>query len=73
MTSDDYRAVMNFAQEQAAEAAELRLKVKHLERRLRLAEKRLETIYSSWTWRAGRLLLFPITALRIARRRVRNN
>ena len=64
---------MKFAQEQAAEAAELRLKVKHLERRLRRAEKRLETIYSSWTWRAGRLLLFPINALRIARRRVRNN
>jgi len=60
--SDD--SVLAYAKEQAAEAAELRLKVKHLERRLRRAEKRLETIYSSWTWKIGRIILFPLAIAR---------
>jgi hypothetical protein len=56
--------VMRFAREQAAEAAELRLKVKHLSRRLRRAEHRLDNIYSSWTWRCGRVILFPVSLVR---------
>ena len=70
MSSDDHTAVLQFAQEQAAEAAELRLKVAFLDRRLRLAERRLDTIYSSWTWRLGRVVLFPVTLARYVRDRI---
>ena len=58
------QANLKFAQDQASEAADLRLKVLFLERRLRVLERQLETIRSSWTWRIGRLILFPITVAR---------
>jgi hypothetical protein len=67
MDERELKEVITFAQRESAEAAELRLKVKHLERRLRHAESRLATIYSSWTWRAGRVVLFPLSLLRWAR------
>jgi hypothetical protein len=69
MEASESHDVLKFAQEQAAEAAELRLKVKHLERRLRRSEARLDTIYSSWTWRMGRVILFPLTIARLIRKR----
>ena len=68
-SQDDTDNVLLFAQAQAAEAAELRLKVKHLERRLRRSEARLRTIESSWTWRVGRIVLLPVTMARFVRRR----
>jgi hypothetical protein len=67
MDAHEQNDVIAFARRESAEAAELRLKVKHLERRLRHAESRLETIYSSWTWRVGRVVLFPVALLRWAR------
>ena len=67
MDSDDQMLVLQFAQEQAAEASEARLKVVFLERRLRVLERQLETIRSSWTWRIGRVLLFPVTLMRWTR------
>lgn len=69
LTNDDSQDVLRFAQEQAAEAADLRLKVVFLERRLLQLERRLLTIQKSWTWRLGRVVLFPVTLLRILKRR----
>jgi hypothetical protein len=48
-----------FAQEQAAEAADLRLKVRWLETQNRRLDRRLNRMYRSWTWRIGRVVLFP--------------
>ena len=68
-SADDKRDVLIFAQQQAAEAADLRLKVVFLERRLLQLERRLEAIHSSWTWRVGRVILFPVTLIRYFQRR----
>lgn len=68
-SADDKRDVLIFAQQQAADAADLRLKVVFLERRLLQLERRLETIHSSWTWRVGRVILFPVTLIRYFQRR----
>lgn len=70
MDSDDQMLVLHFAQEQAAEASEARLKVMFLERRLRILERQLDTIHSSWTWRIGRVVLFPVTLVRWSRGKV---
>lgn len=70
LSDDDSRDVIKFAQEQAAEAADLRLKVVFLERRLLQMERRLSTIYTSWTWRLGRIVLFPVTLTRYVRDRM---
>ena len=66
----DSRDVLQFAQQQAAEAADLRLKVVFLERRLLQLERRLETVHSSWTWRLGRIVLFPVSIFRYIRHRL---
>ena len=70
LSDDDSRDVMKFAQQQAAEAADLRLKVAFLEGRLRQLERRLMTIQKSWTWRLGRIVLFPVTLARYVRDRI---
>jgi len=70
LSDDESRNVIKFAQEQAAEAADLRLKVVFLERRLLQMERRLSTIYTSWTWRLGRIVLFPVTLARYVRDRI---
>jgi hypothetical protein len=70
LSDDDSRDVMKFAQQQAAEAADLRLKVAFLEGRLRQLERRLMTIQKSWTWRLGRIVLFPVTLARYVRVRI---
>jgi len=67
LSDDESRDVIKFAQKQAAEAADLRLKVVFLERRLRQMERRLDTKNSSWTWRLGRIVLFPVTLARYVR------
>ena len=70
LSDDDSRDVMKFAQQQAAEATDLRLKVAFLERRLLQLERRLMTIQKSWTWRLGRIVLFPVTLARCVRDRI---
>ena len=54
------KKVRAYAREQAAEAADLRLKVKFLEREHKIMHRRLERVYRSYTWRVGRVVLFPI-------------
>ena len=66
----DSQDVLKFAQQQAADAADLRLKVVFLERRLLQLERRLETVHSSWTWRLGRIVLFPVSIFRYIRHRL---
>ncbi len=55
----DLESLRRYGQEQAAEAAELRLKVRWLEGQNRRLERRLNRVYRSWTWRIGRIVLFP--------------
>jgi hypothetical protein len=55
----DIESLRRYGQEQAAKAAELRLKVRWLEGQNKKLERRLERVYRSWTWRAGRVVLFP--------------
>ena len=58
-----------FAQQKAAEAADLRVNVEQLRRRTNRAEYLLENVYNSWTWRVGRLVLFPASIVRVIRNR----
>ena len=60
LSPEDVKKVRAFAREQAAEAADLRLMVKFLEREHKLMHRRLERVYRSYTWRVGRVVLFPI-------------
>ena len=60
VSENDLEKVRAYAREQAAEAADLRLKVKFLEREHELMHRRLTRVYKSWTWRVGRVVLFPI-------------
>lgn len=57
--SHDVDRLLRFAQEQAAEAAELRLENRWLEKENMKLRRRLSKVYRSWTWRLGRILLFP--------------
>lgn len=68
----DNENIMNvnaFAQQKAAEVAELRVLNEQLRRRTKRAEHLLETIYDSWTWRIGRVVLFPASAARVIKNR----
>ena len=60
LSPEDMKKVRAYAREQAAEAADLRLKVKFLEREHKIMHRRLERVYRSYTWRVGRVVLFPI-------------
>ena len=60
LSQEDMKKVRAFAREQAAEAADLRLMVKFLEREHKIMRRRLERVYRSYTWRVGRVVLFPI-------------
>ena len=60
LSQEDMKKVRAYAREQAAEAADLRLKVKFLEREHKIMHRRLERVYRSYTWRVGRVMLFPI-------------
>jgi hypothetical protein len=55
----DFESLRRYGQERAAEAAELRLKVRWLEGQNRKLERRLNRVYRSWTWRIGRVVLCP--------------
>ncbi len=58
-TNEDVENLRAFAREQAAEAAEMRLRVRVLERDNARLKRRLDRVYRSWTWRVGRMVLFP--------------
>ena len=60
VSPEDLKKVRAFAREQAAEAADLRLMVKFLQREHKIMHRRLERVYRSYTWRVGRVVLFPI-------------
>lgn len=59
-----------FAIVAAAEAAELRIQVRRLEAENRVLHRRLDRIYASWTWRAGRLVLLPYHVLKGLKSRI---
>jgi hypothetical protein len=61
----------DFAREQAAIAADLRTQVRLLQRHNKRLTRRLDRIYRSWTWRIGRVVLFPYHAVVWALDRVR--
>ena len=50
---EDLNVVRAYAREQATEAADLRLKVKFLEREHIIMKRRLDRVYRSYTWRVG--------------------
>lgn len=60
VSQEDLDKVRAYARAQASEAADLRLKVKFLEREHKIMHRRLSRVYQSWTWRVGRVVLFPI-------------
>ena len=57
--SESVETVRAFAIAQAAEAADLRIEVRRLKRDNVRLLRRLNKVYTSWTWRAGRIVLFP--------------
>lgn len=64
-------SVRAFAQVQAAETAEFRLLATTLDRRVKLLERELRMMRNSWTWRVGRVVLFPVTITRVIKNRLR--
>ena len=58
----DLEKYRRFAQEQAAEAAEYRMRTRFLEKENIRLRRRLDRVYRSWTWRIGRVILFPYYA-----------
>ena len=59
LSPDELAKVREFAREQAAIAAEYRMRVRILERDNKRLSRRLNRVYRSWTWRLGRVVLFP--------------
>jgi hypothetical protein len=59
VSPEEHAQVREFAREQAALAAEYRMRVRILERDNRRLSRRLNRVYRSWTWRIGRVVLFP--------------
>lgn len=66
-------SVRAFAQVQAAETAEFRLLATTLDRRVKLLEREVRVMRSSWTWRVGRVVLFPVTVARVIKKRLRQS
>ena len=66
-------SVRAFAQVQAAETAEFRLLATTLDRRVKLLEREVRVMRSSWTWRVGRVVLFPVTVERVIKNRLRQS
>jgi hypothetical protein len=69
----DFESLRRYGQEQAADAAELRLRVRWLESQNRRLERRLNRVYRSWTWRAGRVVLFPYYLIQWVVRKLRRS
>ena len=64
-------SVRAFAQVQSAETAEFRLLATPLDRRVKLLERELGMMRNYWTWRVGRVVLFPVTIARVIKHRLR--
>jgi len=58
-TEGDIQKLRAFARNQAMRAAEFKLQLDYLQRENRRLRRRLHKIHSSWTWRIGRVVLFP--------------
>jgi hypothetical protein len=69
----DFERLRRYSQEKAAEASDLRLKVRWLEGQNRKLERRLNRVYRSWTWRIGRVVLFPYYLIRWLMQRLRRS
>lgn len=52
-----------FAREQADRATEYKMQVRYLNKENARLRRRLGKVYASWTWRVGRVVLFPYHAL----------
>ena len=55
----DLEKYRRFAQEQAGESAEWKTQIMLLHRENHRLRRRLDRVYRSWTWRIGRVVLFP--------------
>jgi hypothetical protein len=56
---EDFSKSREFARNQAMRAAEFKLQIDYLNRENIHLKRRLHKIHSSWTWRIGRVVLFP--------------
>jgi|GEM_PF-1445369 len=56
---EDFSKSREFARNQAMRAAEYKLQVKFLNKENARLRRRLRKVHSSWTWRIGRVVLFP--------------
>jgi len=59
MGPENPQGLREFGIAQAAEAAQLRIRVRKLEQENAKLRRRLNRVHSSWTWRIGRTILFP--------------
>jgi hypothetical protein len=62
-SDDDLAKLREFAREQAELAAEYKMQAVYLQKENVRLRRRLGKFYSSWTWRAGRVVLFPYHTL----------
>ena len=62
-SEEDLAKLREFAREQADRATEYKMQVRYLNKENARLRRRLGKVYSSWTWRAGRVVLFPYHAL----------
>ena len=62
-SDDDLAKLREFARVQAALAAEYKMQAKYLNKENARLRRRLGKVYASWTWRTGRVVLFPYRAL----------
>jgi len=71
LSPEDMKKVRAYAREQAADAADLRLTVKFLQREHIIMKRRLDRVYRSYTWRVGRVVLFPVHVVQWAMAKLR--
>ena len=62
-SDDDLAKLREFAREEAARTAEYKMRVRYLKSENARLQRRLGKVYASWTWRAGRVVLFPYHTL----------
>jgi|LakMenEpi03Aug12_release.lakeMendotaPanAssembly.Ray.scaffolds.fasta_scaffold4269682_1 hypothetical protein len=61
-SANDLAKLREFAREQADRATEHKMRVEYLKKENARLRRPLRKIYGSWTWRAGRVVLFPYFA-----------
>lgn len=60
---NDLERLRTYAREQADRATEYKMQVRYLNKENARLQRRLGKVYTSWTWRLGRVVLFPYHAL----------